>query len=137
MKHICFISSAFGRDDSLMVIRQGHSLAASGFRVTYLVCDDQPDAFYKGIHYVSTGYKAKDKKDRLKNNPRIIKEKLAEIEADIYQISEPELLRLGFWLKRKGKKVIYNMREWYPDYYSRKFKNNLAKKPFILSLKGI
>ena len=77
MKHICFISSAFGRDDSLMVIRQGHCLAASGFRVTYLVCDDQPDAFYKGIHYVSTGYKAKDKKDRLKNNPRIIKEKLA------------------------------------------------------------
>ena len=128
MKHICFISSAFGRDDSLMVIRQGHSLAASGFRVTYLVCDDQPDAFYKGIHYVSTGYKAKDKKDRLKNNPQIIKEKLAEIEADIYQISEPELLRLGFWLKRKGKKVIYNMREWYPGYYSRKFRNNLMKK---------
>ena len=128
MKHICFISSAFGRDDSLIVIRQGRSLATSGFRVTYLLCDEQPDAFYKGINYVSTGYKAKDKKDRLKNNPRMIKEKLAEIEADIYQISEPELFRVGFWLKRKGKKVIYNMREWYPGYYSRKFKNNLAKK---------
>ena len=125
MKHICFISSAFGRDDSLIVMRQGRSLAASGFRVTYLVCDNQPDAFYKGINYVSTGYKVIDKKDRLKNNPQIIKEKLAEIEADIYQISEPELLRLGFWLKRKGKKVIYNMREWYPGYYSRKFRNNL------------
>ena len=128
MKHICFIASAFGRDDSLIVMRQGRSLAASGFRVTYLVCDEQPDAFYKGINYMSTGYKAKNKKDRLKNNPRIIKEKLAEIEADIYQISEPELLRVGFWLKRKGKKVVFNLREWYPDYYSRKFKNNLARK---------
>ena len=128
MKHICFITSAFGRDDSLMVMRQGRSLAASGFQVTYLVCDDQPETVYKGIHYVSTGYKPKSKKDRLKNNPRIIKEKLAEIEADVYQISEPELFRVGFWLKRKGKTVIYNMREWYPGYYSRKYKNNLAKK---------
>lgn len=128
MKHICFISSAFGRDDSLIVMRQGRSLAESGFQVTYLVCDDQPDAFDKGIHYISTGYKPKSKKDRLKNNPRIIKEKLAEIDADVYQIAEPELFRVGFWLKRKGKKVIYNMREWYPGYYSRKFKNNQVKK---------
>ena len=109
-------------------MRQGRSLAASGFRVTYLVSDDQPDDYDKGVHFVSTGYKAKTKKDRLKHNPRIIKEKLAEIDADIYQISEPELFRVGFWLKRKGKKVIYNMREWYPGYYSRKFKNNQVKK---------
>lgn len=128
MKHVCFISSAFGRDDSLIVMRQGRSLAASGYKVTYLVCDDQPDAVDMGINYVSTGYKPKSPKDRLKNNPKIIKEKIAEIEADVYQISEPELLRVGFWLKRKGKTVIYNMREWYPGYYSRKFKNKLAKK---------
>lgn len=128
MKHICFISSAFGREDSLIVVRQGRSLAASGFQVTFLVCDDQPDAFNKGIYYVSTGYLPKTKKDRLKNNPQILKEKLAKIEADIYQISEPELFQVGFWLKQKGKKVIYNMREWYPGYYSRKFANNLAKR---------
>lgn len=127
MKHICFIASAFDRDDSLIVMRQGRSLAISGFRVTYLLCDNQPDAFYKGIHYVSTGYKPKSKKDRLKNNPRILKKKLAEIEADIYQISEPELLRVGLWLKRKGKKVMFNLREWYPLYYSRKFKNKIVQ----------
>ena len=127
MKHICFIASAFGREDSLIVMRQGRSLVASGYKVTYLLCDDQPDAFYKGIQYVSTGYKATSKKDRLKNNPRIIKERLSEIDADIYQISEPELLRLGLWLKRKGKKVMFNLREWYPDYYSRKFNKKFVK----------
>ncbi len=127
MKHICFISSAFGREDSLIVVRQGRSLAASGYQVTYLVCDDQPDAFNKGIYYVSTGYLPKTKKDRLKNNPQVLKERLATIEADIYQISEPELFQVGFWLKQKGKTVIYNMREWYPGYYSRKFANNLAR----------
>lgn len=128
MKHICFIASAFRREDSLIVMRQGRSLAASGFGVTYLVCDDQPDTFYKGIHYVSTGYQPKTKKDRIKNNPQIIKKKLVEIDADIYQISEPELFRVGFWLKRKGKTVIFNLREWYPIYYSRKFKNKITKK---------
>ena len=128
MNHICFISSAFGRYDSLMVMRQGRSLVASGFQVTYLVCDNQPNAFYKGINYISTGYKPQSKKDRLKNNPRIIKKKLAKIDADIYQISEPELLSIGFWLKRKDKTVIFNLREWYPNYYSRKFKNKLGKK---------
>ena len=128
MKHVCFIASAFGRQDSLIVMREGRSLAASEYEVTYLLCDDQPDAFYEGIHYVSTGYKAKSKRDRLKSNPRKIKKKLAEIDADIYQISEPELFRVGFWLKRKGKTVIFNLREWYPNYYSRKFKNRIVKK---------
>lgn len=136
MKHICFIAGAFGREDSLIVMRQGRSLAASGFRVTYLVSDDQPDAFYKGIHYVSTGYKPKTKNDRIINNPRIIKKRLSEIDADIYQVSEPEMLQVGLWLKRKGKKVIYNLREWYPSYYSRKFKNNLAKKCVYNIVKG-
>ncbi len=128
MKHICFIASAFGRDDSLIVIRQGRSLAASGFKVTYLLCDDQPDEYKNGIYYVSTGIKSKTKKDRVKNNPKRIKEILVTIKADVYQISEPELVRIGFWLKRKGKKVIFNLREWYPSYYSRKFKNKYAQK---------
>lgn len=128
MKHICFIASAFGRDDSLIVMRQGRSLAASGFKVTYLVCDDQLDAFDKGINYISTGHKSKSKIDRLIKNPKRIKNQLKKIDADIFQISEPELLRIGFWLERKGKTVIYNMREWYPGYYSRKFKNNQVKK---------
>lgn len=128
MKHICFIASAFGRDDSLIVIRQGRSLAASGFKVTYLLCDDQPDEYKNGICYVSTGIKPKTKKDRLKSNPKRIKELLVTINADVYQISEPELFRIGFWLKRKGKKVVFNLREWYPLYYSRKFKNKYVQK---------
>ena len=128
MKHICFIASAFGRDDSLIVIRQGRSLAASGFKVTYLLCDDQPNEYKNGIYYISTGIKPKTKKDRIKSNPKRIKELLVTINADIYQISEPELFRIGFWLKRKGKKVIFNLREWYPLYYSRKFKNKYVQK---------
>lgn len=128
MKHICFIASAFGRDDSLIVIRQGRSLAASGFMVTYLLCDNQQNEYKNGINYISTGIKPKTKKDRIKSNPKRIKELLVTINADVYQISELELFQIGFWLKRKGKKVIFNLREWYPLYYSRKFKNRYAQK---------
>ena len=36
------------------------------------------------------------------------------INADVYQISDPELLSLGVKLKHKGYKVVFNLREFYP-----------------------
>ena len=128
MKHICFISSAFGREDSLIVIRQGRSLAASGYKVTYVLCDNRPDEYRNGIHYVSTGIKLQTKKNRIKSNPKRIKKLLDKIDADVYQISEIEMIQIGFWLKRNGKKVIFNLREWYPLYYSRKFKKKWVQR---------
>ena len=128
MKHVCFISSAFSRDDALIVIRQGRSLVSSGFQVTYLLCDDLTDEVVNGINYVSTGRRAKNGIDRLINNPKRLKEKLKTINADIYQVSSPETFRVGFWLKRQGKKVIFNLREWYPTYYSSHFNNKWARR---------
>ena len=128
MKHICFIASAFGRDDSLIVIRQGRSLASSGYKVTYVLCDDQPNEYKNGIYYVSTGIKSQTKKERIKSNPKRVKELLKKIDADVYQISELEMFKVGFWLKRKDKTVIFNLREWYPLYYSCKFKNKWTQK---------
>lgn len=40
--------------------------------------------------------------------------KAVELDADIYQVSEPELVGVGVKLKKRGKKVIYNLRENYP-----------------------
>ena len=49
MKHICFLTSAFGREDSLMVIRQGISLVHAGYKVSYLLCDGLPPETRYGI----------------------------------------------------------------------------------------
>lgn len=127
-KHICFINSAFSRDDALIVHRQGASLIRAGYRVSYLMCDGLPDDTKNGIEIKSVGRKAHGIRERVFENSRIFKQFLQNYHADIYQISEPELLPLGLYLKRKGNTVIYNLREYYPDYYARKVKNGFVRK---------
>ena len=127
-KHICFVNSVFGREDALIVYRQGKTLLEAGYGVSYTVFDDKPDEVKEGIAIHSLGAGMTDAKSRFLKRPKILKEYLKEHPADVYQISEPELLQLGLYLKRNGKKVVYNLREWYPDYYARKRKVKWQQK---------
>lgn len=56
MKHFCFLTGLYSRSDSLMFERQGKSLVANGFRVTYVVCDNKPNEHIEGIEIISTNY---------------------------------------------------------------------------------
>lgn len=127
-KQVCFVNSVFGREDALIVYRQGKSLVEAGYDVSYTVFDDQPDEVKEGITIHSLGAGLASTKDRFFERPKIIKKYLASHPADVYQISEPELLSLGLYLKRKGKTVVFNLREWYPDYYARKWSNKINPK---------
>lgn len=127
-KHVCFVNSAFNREDALIVYRQGKSLVEAGYRVTYLLRDGQPDEKRHGIEMISVGQPAESLKERLKSNNKIYKPFLKDFHAGVYQISEPELLPLGMWLKKQGRKVVYNLREYYPDYYARKTRNKVLQK---------
>lgn len=118
--HYCFVTGLYSRTDSLMVYRQGKSLVEAGFQVTYVVCDELPDEVKYGIHIVSTGYKPSGRLNRFLNTRRIIKQYINKIDADVYQISDPELMSLVTYIKRKGKKVVFNLREYYPDLLQQK-----------------
>ena len=48
------------------------------------------------------------------NTKKFLYRKALMINADVYQISDPELLSLGVKLKHKGYKVVFNLREFYP-----------------------
>jgi glycosyltransferase involved in cell wall biosynthesis len=100
MPHYCFLTGLYSRYDVLMFSRQGKSLVEAGFKVTYVVCDNLDNETIEGIEIISTGFKPKNR---------------LEVNADIYQISDPELISLVKPLKKKGKKIIFNMREYYPD----------------------
>lgn len=113
--HFCFVTGLYKRTDPLMMDRQGKSLVDAGFKVTYVVCDDQPDEVVNGIQIISTGYKPTGRFNRFLNTKRIIKQYIDKVDADVYQISDPELMTLVTHLKRKGKKVVFNLREYYPD----------------------
>lgn len=127
-KHICFITSVFNREDSLIVYRQGITLVKEGYKVSYILCDNLPNEIKHGINFYSVGSFKGSLINRLIDNPRRIKSFLNNFSADIYQINEPELLHIGLQLKNKGYNVVYDLREYYPDYYARKTKNKLLKK---------
>lgn len=127
-KHVCFVNSIFGREDALIVYRQGKSLVEAGYEVSYTVFDGKPDEIKEGISIYSLGEGMTDARSRFLKRPRIIKKFLANHPADVYQISEPELLQVGLFLKRKSKTVVYNLREWYPDYYTRKVTKQWQKR---------
>lgn len=128
MKHVCFVNSAFGRDDALIVHRQGKSLVEAGYKVSYLLRDELPNEVRYGIEMISLGNTPASTKERIKTNSTVYKPFLKDFKADVYQISEPELLPIGMWLKHLGKTVVFNLREWYPDYYARKTKNKVFQK---------
>lgn len=121
-KRICFVNSMFGREDALIVFRQGKTLVDAGYHVSYTVFDAKENETKEGVQVYSLGEGPSGSKGRFRERPNILKAFLAKHSADVYQISEPELLPLGFYLKKRGKTVVYNLREWYPDYYARKFK---------------
>lgn len=130
MKHICFLTSAFGREDSLMVIRQGVSLVHAGYKVSYLLCDGLPPETRYGIDMISVSEQKIKTKDRVKGDSAALKRYLMDnnYTADVFQISELLLIPLGLWLKKKGYKVVFNLREYYPEYYALRFKNRVLHK---------
>lgn len=131
--HYCFITGLYNRYDPLIFARQAKSLVKAGYKVTYVVCDSENNEIIDGINIVSTKFKPKNRFDRFLNTKKILWNYVKKINADIYQISDPELISLLPRIKKMNKHVIFNMREYYPDmllskHYIPKFLRKYAAK---------
>ncbi len=115
MAHICFITGLYSRDDSLIYHRQGRGLVANGHKVSIVVCDSAPDECVEGIRIYSTHYIPKNRIERFLKSSKAVLEIADKIDADIYQLQDPEHVGLVKHFKKKGKIVFFNMREYYPD----------------------
>lgn len=114
-KHYCFLTGLYGRYDGLMFERQGKSLVSAGYKVSIVVCDSKPCEEKDGITILSTGIEFRSRRERFINSKKILLKYAKEINADIYQLSDPELLSLVDPLKKLKKNVLFNLREYYPD----------------------
>jgi glycosyltransferase involved in cell wall biosynthesis len=87
-------------------------LAKAGYE-TYLIAPG--DSFNEnGVRVIGMGEKPKSRIKRMVFTARNVYRKALEIDADIYHFHDPELLSYGLRLKKRGKKVIYDVHE---DYY--------------------
>lgn len=137
MAHICYLTGLYSRRDSLMFYRQGAGMVSAGHKVSMIVCDDKENEVINGIHIYSTQFKPKNRLERFIKTKNIVLKLADKIDADIYQISDPEHISMVSHFKKKGKSVIFNMREYYPNMLMsksyipislRKMVSNLYKK---------
>lgn len=117
MKKVCIITSSHGRDDIRMFQKQTISLSKHGIYVVYVVVDGEKDIDGNNYKITSFGIKAKGKLDRLLSISRKLYQPLLELNADVYQICDPELFPLGVKLKKRNRTVVFDSVEDYEGYY--------------------
>lgn len=128
MKKYCFFSSVGRKDREVIMYRQARSLMSDGFEVINVVSDNKPTEVRHGVTIIPSGYTAFQGKQFIKRvfvAPYKLYKKLKEVDADIYHTVYVDQLLLCLLLKRRGKKVFFEMQEDHP--YSLLWKSKAPK----------
>lgn len=113
------------------------SLVEAGYDVTHIVPNTESGIF-DGVKVISIDYKHKSRLDRMRKTTKLVFQKCLEVDADIYHFHDPELLRMGLKLKRKGKKVIYDVHEDVPrQILSKSYINGLLRRIIAFSVERL
>ena len=111
---VCHIISAFARDDTRIFWKQCRSLVKSGYSVTLITNDGGESETREGVKIIPSGFKYSGRLHRILFARKINYRKALEVNADIFQIHDPEFIPLGLRLKRIGKHVVYDSHEDFP-----------------------
>lgn len=124
---VCFVSTAHDPLDKRVVEKEAVFLAKNGYDVTHVApSDEDRSATYKGVKivcfqsdYTSFGNLSSIRM-RIKQLRKIYKVALAQ-DADIYHANEFDSWLLLLFLKlRTGRKIVFDVHEFYPDLISRR-----------------
>lgn len=108
---VCHVTSAHPRYDVRIFHKECKSLAKNGFDVTLLVNDNLIDEIIDGVHIISTQFKPLNRLQRMVKSKQYLRKKMININADIYHFHDPELLPEAVWIKKRGKKVVFDFHE--------------------------
>jgi glycosyltransferase involved in cell wall biosynthesis len=111
---ICHISTLHNRYDNRIFQKELKTLGKY-YDPNFIVADGNGDENIDGINIFDIGLRSNSrlKRSRLDSNKAL--KKALEIDADLYHIHDPELLRIAIKLKRKSKIVIFDSHEDVPN----------------------
>lgn len=133
---ICHLTSVHSHTDTRIFVKECSTLAESGFEVL-LIAPDAPTETINGVHIIGINKVEGNRFTRMTQTTKRVYQKALEINADVYHFHDPELMPIGLKLKKKGKKVIYDVHEDLPRaMLSKKWINPKIRKPlsFIFEL---
>ncbi len=110
---VCHLTSAHPDGDIRIFHKECVSLSKAGFEV-YCVVTDTKERTESGVHIRTVIREKKGRFNRIISTVNAVYRKAIEIDADIYHLHDPELLRIALKLERRGKKVIYDAHEDVP-----------------------
>lgn len=109
---ICHLTSVHPENDTRIFLKECVSLQRAGHDV-YFVVAGASDKSVSGVQIVGTK-KIKGRIMRILVSWRPVLRTALKVDADIYHLHDPELLKAGVALRRHGKKVIYDSHEDLP-----------------------
>lgn len=123
MIRVCHITSAHAPEDGRIFRRDCVTCSSNGFD-TYLV--EPGDTYQKnGVSIIGIGSNSHGRLYRMFLFSKKAYLKALDVDADIYHLHDPELLRYALKLKRKGKHVVFDSHENYVE--------QIKTKPYLPS----
>lgn len=111
---ICHMTSVHSRDDVRVFRKMCTSLAANNFKVYLVVADGLGNENLNQVEIIDVGIK-KNRITRLISSGKQVYQKSLQLDCDLYHIHDPELIPFGLKLLKKGKKVIFDSHEDFPN----------------------
>ncbi len=112
-KKICHLSSAHPRYDIRIFMKMCSSLAESGLATNYVVADGKGDECKNGVSIHDVG-SAKSRLSRIFGSSKAVYRKALALDCDLYHLHDPELWPYAYFLRKKGKNVIFDAHEDFP-----------------------